>query len=73
LWRSSSSSTAPLPPIWTTDPHSSSAGSGEFLLTEEGKGNENKVALVVRTINSSAFSKQDWEDFVVEVRASGVM
>jgi hypothetical protein len=41
-------------------------GSGEFLLTEEGKGNENKVALVVRTINSSAFSKQDWEDFVVE-------
>jgi hypothetical protein len=41
-------------------------GSGEFLLVEEGKGNENKVALVVRTINSSAFSLQDWEEFVVD-------
>lgn len=40
-------------------------GSGEFLLVEESKPEQ--VLLVVRTINSSAFSSEDWNEFVVDV------
>lgn len=40
-------------------------GSGEFLLIDEK--NPEKVHLVVRTINSSAFSNEDWEEYVYEV------
>lgn len=39
-------------------------GSGEFLLVDEK--NPDKIHLVVRTINSSAFAKGDWEEFVGE-------
>ncbi|KAJ9116146.1 hypothetical protein QFC20_000826 [Naganishia adeliensis] len=39
-------------------------GSGEFLLIDESKPEE--VKLVVRTINSSAFSNNDWKDLVVD-------
>ncbi|GHJ89708.1 hypothetical protein NliqN6_6110 [Naganishia liquefaciens] len=39
-------------------------GSGEFLLIDESKPEE--VKLVVRTINSSAFSDSDWKDLVVD-------
>lgn len=42
-------------------------GSGEFLLVDESKPDD--VKLVVRTINSSAFSDSDWKDLVVNVRA----
>jgi hypothetical protein len=42
-------------------------GSGEFLLIDESKPEE--VKLVVRTINSSAFSNNDWKELVVNVRA----
>lgn len=41
-------------------------GSGEFLLIDESKPEE--VKLVVRTINSSAFSNEDWKELVVDVR-----
>lgn len=41
------------------------AGSGEFLLIEESKPEE--VKLVVRTINSSAFSDNDWKELVQDV------
>jgi len=37
-------------------------GSGEFLLMRKGS---DKVYLVVRTINSAAFSSHDWEEYVV--------
>lgn len=37
-------------------------GSGEFLLTQKGS---DKVFMVVRTINSSAFSSHDWEEYTV--------
>ena len=39
-------------------------GSGEFLLIDEK--NPEKVHLVVRTINSSAFSSADWDEYVYE-------
>lgn len=45
----------------------SRTGSGEFLLVDESKPEE--VKLVVRTINSSAFSDSDWKDLIVNVRA----
>jgi hypothetical protein len=41
------------------------SGSGEFLLIDEKE--PEKVLLVVRTINSSAFSASDWEEYVYEV------
>ncbi|KAK1920913.1 hypothetical protein DB88DRAFT_501487 [Papiliotrema laurentii] len=37
-------------------------GSGEFLLMQQGSDD---VKLVVRTINSSAFSPADWDEYVV--------
>lgn len=40
------------------------AGSGEFLLQQKGS---EKVVLVVRTINSSAFAQQDWDEYVTSV------
>jgi hypothetical protein len=43
-------------------------GSGEFLLQEKGS---DKCKLVVRTINSSAFAGDDWDEFVVTVRVLG--
>jgi hypothetical protein len=43
-------------------------GSGEFLLIDEK--NPEKVHLVVRTINSSAFSNEDWEEYVYEVSST---
>lgn len=39
-------------------------GSGEFLLVKQGS---EEVKMVVRTINSSAFSKHDWEEYIVTV------
>ncbi|KAJ9111638.1 hypothetical protein QFC19_000994 [Naganishia cerealis] len=45
-------------------PSSVLAGSGEFLLVDESKPEE--VKLVVRTINSSAFSEDDWKELVVD-------
>ena len=39
-------------------------GSGEFLLMQKGS---DKVHLVVRTVNSAAFSGHDWEEYVVSV------
>ncbi len=47
-------------------PHSPSPGSGEFLLIDEKKPDE--VLLVVRTINTSAFAKEDWNEFPATVR-----
>lgn len=41
------------------------AGSGEFYLQQQGSDD---VKLVVRTINSSAFTPHDWEEYVVSVR-----
>jgi hypothetical protein len=46
-------------------------GSGEFLLIDEK--NPEKVHLVVRTINSSAFSNEDWEEYVYEVSVPGLV
>lgn len=46
------------------DPFKHKSGSGEFSLIDEKK--PEKVYLVVRTINTSAFSKSDWEEFVYE-------
>jgi hypothetical protein len=46
-------------------------GSGEFLLIDEK--NPEKVHLVVRTINSSAFSNEDWEEYVYEVSTPGLV
>lgn len=40
-------------------------GSGEFYLMQQGS---EKVHMIVRTINSAAFSSHDWEEFVVTVR-----
>lgn len=42
-------------------------GSGEFYLLREGS---EKVHLVVRTINSSAFTAHDWDEYVVSVSAN---
>ncbi|KAJ9099813.1 hypothetical protein QFC21_003813 [Naganishia friedmannii] len=39
-------------------------GSGEFLLIDESQPED--VKLVVRTINSSAFSNEDWKELVVD-------
>ncbi|KAI5452438.1 hypothetical protein NCC49_000601 [Naganishia albida] len=39
-------------------------GSGEFLLVDESKPED--IKLVVRTINSSAFSDNDWKELVVD-------
>ena len=39
-------------------------GSGEFHLLRQGSQD---VKLVVRTINSSAFSKADWDEYVATV------
>ena len=41
-----------------------SIGTGEFLLVQQGSED---VRLVVRTINSAAFTAHDWEEFVVTV------
>lgn len=41
-----------------------SLGSGEFLLVKQGS---DEVKMVVRTINSSAFSQHDWDEYVVTV------
>jgi hypothetical protein len=41
------------------------AGSGEFLLVKQGTED---VKMVVRTINSSAFTQADWDEYVVTVR-----
>jgi len=40
------------------------AGSGEFYLMQQGS---DEVKMVVRTINSSAFTAHDWEEYVVSV------
>ena len=40
------------------------SGSGEFLLTQKGS---DKVFMVVRTINASAFSTYDWDEYTVSV------
>jgi len=40
-------------------------GSGEFLLVKQGTED---VKMVVRTINSSAFTQADWDEYVVTVR-----
>ncbi len=47
------------------------SGSGEFLLVEEDKPED--ILLVVRTINSSAFSQEDWNEFVVDVSIPWVL
>ncbi|WVQ83590.1 hypothetical protein IAT38_005731 [Cryptococcus sp. DSM 104549] len=47
---------------WTYRFNKSPMGSGEFLLTQQGSDD---VKLVVRTINSSAFTPADWEEYVV--------
>jgi hypothetical protein len=39
-------------------------GSGEFYLMQQGSED---VKMVVRTINSSAFTPEDWEEYVVSV------
>lgn len=39
-------------------------GSGEFYLMQQGSDD---VKLVVRTINSSAFTQHDWDEYVVDV------
>jgi hypothetical protein len=39
-------------------------GSGEFLLVKQGTED---VKMVVRTINSSAFTQADWDEYVVTV------
>lgn len=41
-------------------------GSGEFLLVKQGTED---VKMVVRTINSSAFTQADWDEYVVTVRS----
>ncbi|KAH8079933.1 hypothetical protein HD553DRAFT_317964 [Filobasidium floriforme] len=51
-------------PSWGWRFNKSPLGSGEFLLIDEK--NPEKVHLVVRTINSSAFSNEDWEEYVYE-------
>ncbi|OCF78154.1 hypothetical protein I204_00091 [Kwoniella mangroviensis CBS 8886] len=57
----------PLKPDYVTKPwtfkfNKSPLGSGEFLLT---KGGSDDVKLVVRTINSSAFTSADWKEYIV--------
>ncbi|RXK41434.1 hypothetical protein M231_01340 [Tremella mesenterica] len=47
---------------WHWRYNKSPLGSGEFLLVQEGT---QEVKLVVRTINSSAFTPADWAEFVV--------
>ncbi|KAL7419787.1 hypothetical protein Q5752_005703 [Cryptotrichosporon argae] len=47
---------------WYWKFNKSPLGSGEFLLSRQG---EDKVYLVVRTINSSAFTQHDWDEYVV--------
>ncbi|CAD6576840.1 MAG: hypothetical protein TREMPRED_001782 [Tremellales sp. Tagirdzhanova-0007] len=47
---------------WTWRFNKSPLGSGEFLLVQQGSED---VRLVVRTINSAAFTAHDWEEFVV--------
>ncbi|ODO06324.1 hypothetical protein L198_01556 [Cryptococcus wingfieldii CBS 7118] len=46
---------------WVYKFSKSPLGSGEFLLTREGS---DEVALVVRTINSSAFTPHDWDEYI---------
>ena len=40
------------------------AGSGEFYLMQQGSDD---IKLVVRTINSSAFTQLDWDEYAVSV------
>lgn len=47
---------------WVWKFNKSPLGSGEFLLVKQGS---NEVKMVVRTINSSAFSQHDWDEYVV--------
>ncbi|KAE8540789.1 hypothetical protein D1P53_003153 [Cryptococcus gattii VGV] len=47
---------------WKFRFNKSPMGSGEFLLMREGS---DEVKLVVRTINSSAFTLDDWKEYVV--------
>ncbi|WVF66843.1 hypothetical protein IAT40_001585 [Kwoniella sp. CBS 6097] len=47
---------------WTFKFSKSPMGSGEFLLSQ---GNSDDIKLVVRTINSSAFTPEDWKEYIV--------
>lgn len=53
-------------PSWGWKFAKSPLGSGEFLLIDEKE--PEKVLLVVRTINKTAFSAGDWSEYVYEVR-----
>jgi hypothetical protein len=57
-------------PPWVSHPRqkrfvANKLGSGEFLLVKQGTED---VKMVVRTINSSAFTQADWDEYVVTVR-----
>lgn len=58
-------------PSWGWKFNKSPMGSGEFLLIDEK--NPEKVHLVVRTINASAFSQDDWEEYVYEVSFPSIL
>lgn len=47
---------------WTWKFSKSPLGSGEFLLVKQGT---EEVKMVVRTINSAAFTQHDWDEYVV--------
>lgn len=51
---------------WVWKYNKSPLGTGEFHLTRQGS---EKVWLVVRTVNRSAFTDADWDEFTVTVRA----